>query len=211
LFEIWARSSPGVASAYASADFSFGCAFDGCGAKAPSSPHLPVWEGSVEVKNSARTLLPRFVALLVFWLIVDGAKPAGLVIGLPAAALGAWLAVKLMRPWKARISPLGVLKFCGHFLWGSLVAGVDLAIRALHPRLPLRTGFVACPCGISRGSKRDLFLAASSLMPGSLPVEEKGDELVVLHALDVEQSHAAQLAENELRFARATGAHSPDA
>jgi multicomponent Na+:H+ antiporter subunit E len=163
------------------------------------------------VKISLPSFLPRFVALLVFWLILEGANPAGLLIGLPAAVLATWLAVRLMPPWGVRISPLGVIAFCGHFLWGSLVAGVDLAIRALHPRLPLRTGFVPCSCGIPRGPQRDLFLAASSLMPGSLPVEEKGDELVVLHALDVEQPHAAQLAENELRFASATEGHSPDA
>ncbi len=162
------------------------------------------------MKTSARSLLPRFVALLVFWLILEGAKPLGLVIGIPAAALATWLAIRLIPPRGGYISPVALLAFCGHFLLGSFLAGIDVAIRALNPRLPLRTGFVSCPCGISRG-RRDLFLAASSLMPGSLPVEEEADGLIILHALDVEQPHAAQMAENEVRFAAAIGGRPPDA
>jgi multicomponent Na+:H+ antiporter subunit E len=165
-----------------------------------------------EVKTSARSLLPRFVALLVFWLILEGLKPAGLLVGVPAAALATWLAIRLVPPRGTSIFSFGgLLAFCGHFLWGSLSAGIDVAVRALHPQLPLRTGLVSCPCGIPRGARRDLFLAASSLMPGSLPVEEEGDGLVILHALDVEQPHTAQVAANELRFAGAIGGRPPDA
>jgi hypothetical protein len=68
------------------------------------------------VNDSARSLLPRSVALLVFWLILDGAKPAGLLIGLPAAALAIWLAARLMPPLQARISVAPLFRFCGHFL-----------------------------------------------------------------------------------------------
>ena len=161
------------------------------------------------MRTSARSLLPRFVALLVFWLILEGAKPLGLVIGIPTAALATWLAIRLIPPRGGYLSPVALLAFCGHFLLGSFLAGIDVAIRALNPRLPLRTGFVSCPCGISRG-RRDLLLAASSLMPGSLPVEEEADG-IILHALDVEQPHAAQMAENEVRFADATGDRPPDA
>jgi multicomponent Na+:H+ antiporter subunit E len=186
-------------------------AFDGFGAEAQCHRQLSISFPLAEVKTPARSLLPRFVALLVFWLILEGANPPGLLIGLPAAALATWISIRLVPPQGGYISPAGLLAFFGHFLWGSLVAGIDLAIRALHPRLPLRTGFVSCPCAISRGPRRDLFLATSSLMPGSLPVEDEGDGLIILHALDVEQPHAAQMAENEVRFADATGDRPPDA
>src|SRR4030095_306918 len=99
---------------------------------------------SAEVKASARSLLPRFVALLVFWLMLEGVTPPGLLIGVPAAVLATWLARRLIPPGGC-ISPVGSLAFCAHFLWSSLLAGIDVAIRALHRRLPLRTGLVSCP------------------------------------------------------------------
>jgi hypothetical protein len=48
-------------------------------------------------------------------------------------------------------------------------------------------------------------------MPGSLPIEEKAEGRIILHALDVEQPHAAQMAENELRLANALGRRPSDA
>jgi multicomponent Na+:H+ antiporter subunit E len=97
------------------------------------------------VTDSLLAFFPRFVSMLAFWLILDGGKLAGVIIGLPSAALAAWLSIKLAPPACGYISPVGSLFFCVHSLWGSLVAGVDVAIRALHPRLPLHTGFVASP------------------------------------------------------------------
>jgi multicomponent Na+:H+ antiporter subunit E len=175
------------------------------------SEDAPPNRDPVPLKDLLQAFLPRVVAFLFFWLVLDGAKSTGLVIGLPAAVLVAWISVRLVPHFRGHLSPMGLLAFCVHFLWGSLVAGVDVAIRALHPRLPLRTGFVDCPCGISPGPRRNLFLAASSLMPGSLPVEEGMDGRIILHALDVGQPHATQMAENEVRLARALGGSPTDA
>jgi multicomponent Na+:H+ antiporter subunit E len=205
-----APPSPSAALVCGLADANPDRALDGFGGEIVSLRQLPNHH-RVELKNSLPVLLPRFLALLLFWLILDGTKPAGLVIGLPSAALAAWLSVRLAPPFGGRLSPVGLFAFCVHFLWGSLVAGVDVAIRAFRPRLPLRAGFVACPCGIAPGPRRDLFLAACSLMPGSLPVEEGVDGRVILHALDVEQAHAEQMAENEVRLARAMGRGPTDA
>jgi multicomponent Na+:H+ antiporter subunit G len=160
------------------------------------------------LKNALPVLLPRFVVLLVFWLVLDGPAGWDRASGRRAGDVAQPEAgPALLRPY----FPLGLLAFCVHFLWGLAVAGVDVAIRAFHPRLPLRAGFVACPCGISPGPWRDLFLAASSLMPDSLPVEEGADGRIILHALTVKQPHAAQMTENEVRLARALGRRPPDA
>lgn len=106
---------------------------------------------------------------------------------------------------------IGLLSLGWHFLWSSIVAGVDVAVRAFHPRLPLRTGFVTCECGIPAGSRRDLFLGMSSLMPGSLPVAEDKDGRIVLHCLDTEQPLARQMVDHEARLVRALGGNAADA
>ena len=46
-----------------------------------------------------------------------------------------------------------VLSLIPHFLWKSVVAGVDVARRALDPRLPLRTGFVGYRVAISEPAR----------------------------------------------------------
>jgi multicomponent Na+:H+ antiporter subunit E len=107
-------------------------------------------------------ILPvRLSAFLILWLVLDGVKPAGLLIGMPAAALSAWINLLLFPPSRGRPRLMALLSLGWHFLWSSVVAGVDVAIRAFHPRLPLRTGFVTCECGILAGPHRDLFLSVA--------------------------------------------------
>jgi multicomponent Na+:H+ antiporter subunit E len=106
---------------------------------------------------------------------------------------------------------IALLSLGWHFLWSSVVAGVDVSIRAFHPRLPLHTGFVICECGIPAGLRRDLFLGVASLMPGSLPIGEDAHGRIVLHCLDTGQPLAAQMADHEARLVRALGGNKSDA
>jgi len=88
------------------------------------------------------------------------------------------------------------------FAWKSVVAGWDIARRALDPRLPVRPGFVVYRVGFARGPVRNLFTTLTSLLPGSVPAGEDGDALLY-HCLDVEQPVAAQLAAEEAVLSRA--------
>lgn len=165
---------------------------------------------AMEPKNPNPPVLVRFGIGLAFWLVMDGGKPAGLIIGLPSAALAAWVSVKLLPPGglRPRWGAMAVLVWCS--LRDAVVAGVDVAVRVFHPRLPLRTGFVKVTCGIPAGPRRDLLLAIGGLMPGSLPVEESPGGEILLHCLDTSQPVAAQMAEQEARLQRALGG-TPDA
>jgi multicomponent Na+:H+ antiporter subunit E len=167
---------------------------------------------SVEMKKTPLPALSiRFSAFLILWLVLDGVNLGGLLIGLPAAALAAWISIHLLSPSPGRPRLIALLSMGWHFLWSSVMAGVDVAIRAFHPQLPLRAGFVTCECGIPAGSRRDLFLAMGSLMPGSLPVAEDGDGRIVLHCLDTGQPQAEQMADHEARLVRALGGSAADA
>ena len=162
-------------------------------------------------RNSLSALSVRFSVFLILWLILDGAKLAGMVIGLPAAALATVISIRLFPPCGSRPRVMALLSLGWHFLWSSVVAGVDVAIRAFHPRLPLHTGFISCKCDIPAGSRRDFFLGMASLMPGSLPVGEDAQGRIVLHCLDTEQPLARQMAEQEARVVRALGGEASDA
>ena len=85
-----------------------------------------------------------------------------------------------------------------HFVWQSVVAGVDVARRAFDPRLPLRPGFVKCPLRLPPGSARNTFCALTSLVPGTVPSDGDEDALAY-HCLEPRQPVAEQLREEEAR------------
>ncbi len=100
---------------------------------------------------------------------------------------------------------LGALAaLAANFLSGSIVAGLDVARRALSPEPDVRPGFVIFPLRIPAGLARNAFSALSSLQPGALPTGAEDGDLVV-HAIDVTRPVQATLAADERLFMRAVG------
>ena len=100
---------------------------------------------------SVRAALARGAGFLAFWVILIGFGPADLVVGLIAAAAATWTSLRLLPPQPGRMRLTALLSLIPHFLWKSVVAGVDVARRALDPRLPLRPGFIAYRVGFAPG------------------------------------------------------------
>lgn len=149
----------------------------------------------------------RFVAFLGLWLVLAGADPAGLVVGLAAAALAARLSLRLLPPSGHAVRPGAVLRLGLLLLRDSLAAGLDIARRALDPRLPIRPGLVAVPLRLSAG--RDAFRLIASLQPGTLPVGPDGEGRLLVHALDTGLPVEAEAARTEALVAAALGRDAP--
>jgi multicomponent Na+:H+ antiporter subunit E len=88
------------------------------------------------------------------------------------------------------------------FLWQSVLAGIDVARRALHPRLPLATGLVTYRADLPRGQARNTFATITSLLPGTVPLADD-DAGITYHCLDTTQPVAEQLATEERAYAKA--------
>jgi len=146
-----------------------------------------------------RSALVRGVGFLGVWIVLIGAAPADSVAGLAAGAGAAWASLRLVPPGAARVRPAALLGLVPRFLWQSVVAGVDVARRALDPRMPLRPGFVRYACRLEPGLTRNAFATLTSLLPGTVPVEDDGETLLY-HCLDVEQPVVAQLSAEERRL-----------
>jgi multicomponent Na+:H+ antiporter subunit E len=91
------------------------------------------------------------------------------------------------------------------FLRQSLVAGVDIARRALDPRLPLRPGVVTYHSQLPLGARLNAFCTITSLLPGTLPAGRDANGDLLVHCLDVGQPVAEQLAAEETLQAQAFG------
>jgi multicomponent Na+:H+ antiporter subunit E len=151
-----------------------------------------------------RPAVMRAAGLFVLWLIFTGVNPADLLVGAVAALVAAWVSLRLMPPGTRRVRPVALARLALRFLRQSVVAGIDVARRALDPRLPLRPGFVVYPVGLPPGPARSMFTTLMSLLPGTVPTAPNGGGLVI-HCLDVEQPVAAQLAVEEALFVRVIG------
>lgn len=151
---------------------------------------------------TASAVLFRGIGFFAFWLMLAGRDPADLAVGLVSAGLATWASLRLMPPGPGRLRPLAMLAFAGRFLVQSTRAGIDVALRAFAPSLPLKPGFVRYRSRIASPNARAAFFGVSSLAPGTLPsgIDETGD--LVVHALDVSQPVAADLAAEEKRFGR---------
>jgi multicomponent Na+:H+ antiporter subunit E len=124
--------------------------------------------------------LPLFA--LLWWILIEG-KLAGWWYGIPVI-LSAVLVSLLLLPASRRRWPLsGTVRFVGFFLWESLRGGIDVALRALNPRLPLNPDLIDYSLRLPEGNARIVLMNTISLLPGTLSANLHDDCLQV-HTLD---------------------------
>jgi multicomponent Na+:H+ antiporter subunit E len=150
-----------------------------------------------------RRAIKRGLGYFALWLILTGGDPADFVAGVVAACAATWTSLRLLPPVTSSVRLPAVGWLALRFLHQSLIAGVDVARRALDPRLPLHPGFITYPVGIEPGPERHMFTTLMSLLPGTVPTGTATTGGLLVHCLDVEQPVAAQLAEEEARFVHA--------
>jgi multicomponent Na+:H+ antiporter subunit E len=153
----------------------------------------------VSVVLSRRAII-RAASFFALWTILTGRNPADLVAGVVAAWVATSASLHLLPPGTSRVRPTRLAGLALRFLHQSVVAGVDVARRALDPRLPLRCGLVLYRTGLPPGPARHAFTTLMSLLPGTVPTGLDRNGALPIHCLDVEQPVAAQLAEQEGLF-----------
>ncbi len=158
---------------------------------------MVVKEMNLVVKQLVRWLFPGGV-LCLMWGILTNWEMTSWLVGLPTAVL-ALVVFDHLRPqrrWQIQASRLP--GFAVWFLWHSLRGGLDVARRALQPRMPLQPGFINYKLTLEPGSPRVFLVNCLSLLPGTLSAELEGDELI-LHALDTGTDVLAETRIAELR------------
>lgn len=154
---------------------------------------------------TGQAIIWRLATFLVFWLIlVGGPDPADRPAGILAIATATWASLRLLPAARRRLVPTALARLAWRFLRQSIVAGVDVAWRALDPRLPLRPGFVVYPARLPPAALQAL-CTLTSLSPGTLAAEANARGEIIVHCLDVGQPVAADLAADERLLTLALG------
>lgn len=151
----------------------------------------------------AGPLLLRAAAYFAFWIVLAGTGAKDLAAGLVTALLAAWISLVLVAPGQLVPRPAAAFGLFLRFLWQSVVAGVTVGRIALSPVMALQPGMVRYRTRLAPGNRRLLFMTYASLLPGTLPTRSDDGDLIAVHALDVRQPVAEQLADEEARLAAA--------
>lgn len=151
-------------------------------------------------KHLVAGVLVRLGLFGLLWLVITEGRPGSWVVGLVFVAAATWLSLALHQSPGWRLRPLGLLRFVPYFAWYSLRGGVDVAWRALHPRMPLNPGLLEYQLRLPTPAARVFLAGVLSLLPGTLGARIEGPRLIV-HALDLEQNLPEALAELEVRVA----------
>jgi multicomponent Na+:H+ antiporter subunit E len=148
--------------------------------------------------------LKRFLFLSVIWLALTKGDPGGVVVGIVVAAAGTWLSLRLLPPGEHGVSLIALARKFPTFIWRSVLGGVDVAWRALHPRMPLKPGWVVVSTALPEGGARVALGGEFSLLPGTLVAGSRDDDLLI-HCLDTDQEIESAIRREEEDIAAATG------
>ncbi len=118
----------------------------------------------------------------MWWVLCEGdvsSWPFGVAFVATASAVSIRLTPQ--RGWELR--PAAAARFAGFFAYHSMLGGIDVALRALRPSIPIDPGFVRYPMRLRSEAARVLLADTVSLLPGTLSSGFDGDVLV-MHVLD---------------------------
>jgi multicomponent Na+:H+ antiporter subunit E len=163
----------------------------------------PVPAADVELTSTRSTAVWRGASFFLLWmLLMQSMKPADLAVGVLASVGATWVSLRLLPPSSGCLRFGKLLALLPHFACESVLAGVDVARRALSPRMSLSPGFVTCPLTFPPGFARNTFATITSNLPGSVATGDAEGELVY-HCLDVTAPVVEQLWKEERLLAKA--------
>lgn len=139
----------------------------------------------------------RLALFSALWFILTHGE--AIMLGVVVVPAACWLSLRLL-PSVDPLRLFSLLAIAPGFVWRSLLGALDVARRALDPRLPLDPGWVEVTVELPDGGRVALG-GELSLMPGTLAAGSDGVRLLV-HVLDREQDLDSVVRSEALRLGR---------
>ncbi len=155
-----------------------------------------------------RRIVNRTALLALVWLVVTEADTHSLVPGVPIVIAGAALSLVLSPDSLMAVHPMGALRFVRFFAVQSVLGGVDVALRAIRPSMPLQPAIIRYPLRVTGRWPRVFLTNTISMLPGTLS-SRLDDEAIEVHVLDCSRPVMRELADVECRVADLFGSNLP--
>ena len=155
-----------------------------------------------DVPAVMRAVVGRTALFGGLWLVLTEGDVRSPVLALLLVGASVALSLRMVPPVESSWRPLAAVRLGIFFLRESLHGGVDVALRALDPRLPIDPLIVDHRIRLPDGPARVLFVASVSLLPGTLSTRIDRETLRV-HLLDRRSGAARTVERLEERVAGA--------
>ena len=143
-------------------------------------------DGNRDVLKLLGPLTLTISALVGLWALLSDGALDGWIIGLPTIAIAIWAGSRLgTGNTLADVAWPRLLGFAPYFLWASVRGGVDVALRAVRPRLDVAPGCLSYQPRLESEPALGMFLSVVCLLPGTLSVRRIGDRTRNLDEADV--------------------------
>lgn len=156
----------------------------------------------------ARAILLRGLAYALIWWALSEGRPDSWGVGAVSIGLALFASLRLSPPAPGRDAPdrggvslSGLLGFIGFFVAQSVSGGVQVAARALRPKMDLAPALLEYPLHLPPGPLRVALVYTLNLLPGTISVMIVDDTLH-LHVFDRRMPIEAELRAVEARIAR---------
>ena len=135
--------------------------------------------------------------------MLSGGGAVDILPGIIATMAAMALSLVLVPPRRDRLRLVPLGEYAVRFLGQSVVAGVDVARRAVDPRLPINPGYVQVSvAAAARAGAKYLYDADEPPSGYGADRVRRTHDALVVHCLDVTQPVAAQLAAEEALLMR---------
>jgi multicomponent Na+:H+ antiporter subunit E len=146
-----------------------------------------------------RSAIIRFLLFSGFWIVITSGNMTDLWLAAIITAAGTWSSLVLLPPKQMKLKPERLLIFLPWFVLQSVLGGVDVALRALKPDMPLNPGFEKYPVRLKSEAAKVLFMWVISLLPGTASAADNKEHLMV-HFLNHNPRNIAKLSDLEKRI-----------
>lgn len=140
----------------------------------------------------SKAIIVQTLILALIWYLLAGYAAWSWWVGVPAIVCSLIVSHYLPAIPSFRLKLSRLFLFIGFFLQQSIIGGIDVALRAMHPRCPIDPGFIHYPLSIDNEFARVFFTNSISLLPGTLSVCLE-DRSILVHVLDLKSSNQKNL------------------
>lgn len=171
-----------------------------------STPAFPVRPSKSSDPERLRTsvlrpILTRLILFTAIWWMLTGGGANAWALGSVVILAALLVSLRLLPAGPRHVSLSGLFAFAGFFFVRSVIAGTQVALIAVRPRLDIRPAMIEIPTRLNDESERVFLASTLSLLPGTLSVGLEGSTLR-LHVLDERMPVEEELRAVEYRVAK---------